>query len=297
MQTPIFYDPRQSVSGVDSYSPSAGKPARFVELMAHYQHHAYSPEKLGRVTAVSKDDLKLVHGAAYVDGVFAGTTLNGFENNDPCIAESCLWTVGSLLAAARHALLVDTVAPVCSPTSGFHHAGFNDGGGFCTFNGLMVVAAILIQENPGMKVAVLDCDQHFGNGTVDILKHRPVLSEYVMHKTAGAKFFGDDPEHDAKDFTVWLNSCIAQINSFKPDLVLYQAGADQHVDDPLGGFLTTEQMAARDRAVFRGIKAPVVWNLAGGYQEPTDGTIFTDPVLQIHRNTLIESDLSIPFRS
>ena len=72
------------------------------------------------------------------------------------------------------------------------------------------------------------------------------------------------------------------------DLVLYQAGADPHIDDPLGGWLTTEQLYRRDRAVFEGLQRlgiPVAWNLAGGYQRDEDGGI--RPVLDIHDNTLV----------
>lgn len=36
------------------------------------------------------------------------------------------------------------------------------------------------------------------------------------------------------------------------DVVLYQAGADAHIDDPLGGFLTTSQLLQRDHLVFEG---------------------------------------------
>ena len=67
------------------------------------------------------------------------------------------------------------------------------------------------------------------------------------------------------------------------DLLIYQAGADQHVSDPLGGFLTTAELAERDRIVFsmgKKIGIPVVWNLAGGYQNPLE------KVLEIHRNTM-----------
>jgi acetoin utilization deacetylase AcuC-like enzyme len=62
----------------------------------------------------------------------------------------------------------------------------------------------------------------------------------------------------------------------------YQAGADPHVDDPLGGFLDTQQLYDRDQRVFRAARAhrlPMVWNLAGGYQEPLRR------VLDIHDNT------------
>lgn len=67
------------------------------------------------------------------------------------------------------------------------------------------------------------------------------------------------------------------------DIVLYQAGADPHIDDSLGGFLTTEQMAERDVQVFKGLKdrgAPVAWVLAGGYLDPLP------KVIDLHVNTM-----------
>jgi acetoin utilization deacetylase AcuC-like enzyme len=69
------------------------------------------------------------------------------------------------------------------------------------------------------------------------------------------------------------------------DLLLYQAGADPHVDDPLGGWLTTAQLRERDRRVFSGCRAaglPVAWNLAGGYQSPLS------KVIAIHDHTMLE---------
>jgi acetoin utilization deacetylase AcuC-like enzyme len=67
------------------------------------------------------------------------------------------------------------------------------------------------------------------------------------------------------------------------DVIPYQAGADPHVDDPLGGWLITEQLFERDRRVFHAAHAlglPVTWNLAGGYQSPLR------KVLDIHDNAL-----------
>ena len=161
----------------------------------------------------------------------------------------------------------------------------------------MVVAAILISENPNARICAIDADAHEGNGTSDILQHFPALNKQVLHFTAGQYFHGDNPREDALEFQAWLRSVIAETNAFRPDLVLYQAGADSHVDDDLrGGYLTTKQMQQRDRAVFRGIKAPLVFDLAGGYQKPTDGTIFTDPVLHLHRTTITEANASVAHR-
>jgi len=67
------------------------------------------------------------------------------------------------------------------------------------------------------------------------------------------------------------------------EVILYQAGADPHINDPLGGWLTTEQLAERDRLVFETAKAmnlPIAWNLAGGYQKDIR------KVLDIHDNTM-----------
>ena len=73
-------------------------------------------------------------------------------------------------------------------------------------------------------------------------------------------------------------------------VVLYQAVADCHVADPLGGFLTTQEMKERDRLVFAlAVKhcVPLAWNLAGGYQRDTKGSIA--PVLALHRQTMVEA--------
>ncbi len=89
-----------------------------------------------------------------------------------------------------------------------------------------------------------------------------------------------------------LRETVARFDSY--DLVLYQAGADVHVDDPLGGVLSTDEMIARDRIVFdaaRASETPVAWNLAGGYQEPLAR------VIELHVNTMNECVRSFGFRS
>jgi acetoin utilization deacetylase AcuC-like enzyme len=51
-------------------------------------------------------------------------------------------------------------------------------------------------------------------------------------------------------------------------VLLYQAGADPHIKDPLGGTMTSKQLAMRDRLVFESCKRlglPVAFDLAGGY--------------------------------
>ncbi len=70
--------------------------------------------------------------------------------------------------------------------------------------------------------------------------------------------------------------------------MLYQAGADPHIDDPLGGILSSEQMSWRDRQVFEKLgHLSLVWNLAGGYQVVPGDTEAQkrEPILALHRET------------
>ena len=136
------------------------------------------------------------------------------------------------------------------------------------------------------KVAIIDCDMHWGNGTDDILKHKPELKKHIFHLSFGRYFTG--PEH-ADDYLSWFKEN-GEVEKFlkqnTPDVILYQAGADVHIDDPYGGVLNTEQMKERDRRMFtiaRDLDIPLAWNLAGGYQIEENGSI--QKVIDLHVNT------------
>jgi acetoin utilization deacetylase AcuC-like enzyme len=265
---PVFYDPRQ-VSRSGDFPPSPYKPALVVADWLSRGH----PIRVEAPAPVSRDQLALAHDRAFVDGVLDLAIGNGFRNRDPRVAASLPWTSGSFLSAAREALANRQVA--VSPTSGFHHACHASAGGYCTFNGLMVAAVALLREGAIRRVGILDCDQHYGDGTDNIIA-RLGLRDSVRHATAEH----GHPRHAGR-LLAQLPQLVAGFADC--DLLMYQAGADPHVDDPLGGYLTTEQLLERDRVVFRGAALhgiPVVWNLAGGYQDPVE------KVVAIHANTM-----------
>lgn len=274
MELSIHYTPKM-VASADSYSPSAGKPA---QVMASWAESGL-PLDIVAPPPVSVDQFCLAHERAFVEGVLSGEINNGFGNTLPGVAASLPYTSGVMLSAARAALANQRGA--IAPCSGFHHAGYDFAGGFCTFNGLMVTAAVLQAEGKLSKIGILDCDQHWGNGTQDIIDCLH-LGDRVVHYTP-CRAFGR-PER-AEAFLAMLPQLLTTFADC--DLVLYQAGADPHIDDPLGGWLTTEQLYRRDVCVFDGLRkmcVPVAWNLAGGYQRDAAGTI--RPVLTIHDNTL-----------
>jgi acetoin utilization deacetylase AcuC-like enzyme len=274
---PIFYTPSQSSSTqAASYSPSAGKPALAV---ADWQQHFGAHINIQPFEPASRELLYLAHSKAYVDGVLDGKIENGFGNTNKGIAGSLQYSVGSLVAAAEF-VLIEGRRHAISPTSGFHHAGYNWGGGFCTFNALLVAALYAHEQGLAKRILILDFDQHYGNGTDDIIRHLGI--DFITHITAVKSY--ETAKAAMAAFNLLENGIL---DKTRFDLVLYQAGADIHVDDPLGGLLTTAQMAQRDRNILLGCAArqiPVVVTLAGGYQRDLNGSI--EPVLALHRETI-----------
>ena len=274
----VFYRPEQVA--YTPYAPSPGKPRLVVDDWL--QQPGFKVEIIG-FEPVTPAQFALAHKPEFVRAVFAGEARNGFGNTDAGVAASLPYTTGSLVAAAEHALLHREA--VCSPTSGFHHAGYASSEGYCTFNGLMVAAMAMHKAGLAHRVGIIDCDCHYGNGTDDIIRKLGI--DWIEHHTMGAHF------HDSSDvrngeFERWLNHAIDRCMDC--DLVIYQAGADPHVDDPLGGVLTTQQMSARDRLVFERLgHRPLVWNLAGGYQlvegDHLSAAQRIEPVLALHRET------------
>ena len=180
-----------------------------------------------------------------------------------------------MLSAARQAIKNGVVA--VAPVSGFHHSSFDAGGSYCTFNGLMVTAAVLLQEGEVTHMGILDLDHHFGDGTDNIIKELG-LEQSVLHFSAGANWY---KPNQAELFLQLLPSIVEEFA--RCDVLIAQLAADPHVADELGGWMTTQQLMQRDSIVFetaRQIGLPVAWCLGGGYQVPLR------KVLAIHDNTL-----------
>lgn len=273
----VFYRPEQ-VGPVQRSSPSAHKPQLVVQ---DWQRVFGDSVELMGFEPVTEKQLSRAHHPDFVKGILNLSISNGFGNRDPKVSQSLPYTSGSLLAAAEHAILHREVT--VSPTSGFHHAGYRRSGGFCTFNGLMVTALALKDAGLVNRVAILDCDAHYGDGTDSIIEALGI--NWIEHHTQGTKFSMAWNTAD-RAYERWLDAAIDKCIGCS--VVLYQAGADPHINDPLGGILTTQQMSERDKRVFERLgHLPMVWNLAGGYQEVAGETEAEqiEPVLALHRET------------
>jgi len=270
-KVPVFFDNKMVCRRNDSFSPSAGKPLAVVE---DWKRLFGEQIVIKQFSPVTQAELSLAHDAKFVSDVLDCFESNGFGNRLPEVAATLPFTSGAMLEAACEAVRNGLVA--VAPVSGFHHACYDSAGGFCTFNGLMVAAQWLLTFDSRVDtVGILDLDHHDGNGTRDIIRTLK-LEDKVVHFTAGGK------RGAAWQFLQKLPAMIEALYT-DCDVLLYRAGADPHIDDPLGGWMTTEELRQRDAIVFAAcatMKLPVAWNLAGGYQDPLK------KVLEIHNNTM-----------
>lgn len=269
----VFYNEKQNVTNNDSFSPSAGKPAK---VLAAWQNLGL-PIEVTSPKPCSRAEIALAHDPIHVQKILSCKRANGFGNTSKEVAKSLPWTTGSFVSAALYAW--KHKVPTVSLTSGFHHSSWDVSSAFCTFNGLMIAAQALRLK--GVKrIGILDCDEHYGNGTDSIIEKLD-LKKSVKHWTLGNQ---DISAANAESFLAALPGIIQK--EFQGCKILfYQAGADCWIGDPLGGRFTKEQLQRRDRIVFETCKElgiVPVWNLAGGYASNFQH------VLDIHSNTMIE---------
>lgn len=260
-------------------SPSDRKPRLVSEALSRTEW----PVELIPPEPVEIADLFRVHDTSFVEAVLELRRRNGFGSLSSSVARSLPYTSGACIGSAL-AALSDGIS--ASLTSGFHHAGPHGARAFCTFNGLMVAAAKLLEMGRVSRLAIVDCDYHYGDGTQAIIDAQE-LHDRVLHLSFGEHY---RKPNQAADYLAEIDRLGTVFEDFRPELVIYQAGADTHVDDPFGGLLTTEQMCVRDRGVFtiaHDLGIPLTWNLAGGYQIEPDGSI--PRVVELHMNTFEEA--------
>lgn len=293
----VFYHP--------NYAAPIGQhimPIRKFALVAE-ELRAWPELDFAEPAPVSDDDLLRVHTREYIEAVRTGEPRTLAESQkfpwSPQLYPSVCLTNGGCLATARQALR-DGVSTAL--VSGFHHSCADHGEGFCTFNGLIVAADALLAAGEVKRVAVLDMDLHYGNGTAQLAASRPhvfALSIYgndywnnVYFRDVTVRQHEDGANHrsfalpagcDRATMLQTMEEALPLLADQRPDLLIYQAGADPYREDPFSPLaLDHDDLLARDERVFafaRQHGIPIAWVLAGGYTEDVS------KVVRVHVNT------------
>jgi len=241
------------------------------------------------------EDLLLVHTPRYLKHLKAGTLASAEVQAlelrfSPDLVRFALLSVGGTVLAARKALEDGLALHI---GGGFHHAFPDHGEGFCVLNDVAVAGEKAIAEGRARRVMVVDCDLHQGNGTAAVFAGRPDVFTFSIHqmdaypaeKPPGTLDVGLWAGDGDEAYLAALRSHVPRVyREFRPDLVLYLAGADPYEKDQLGGLLLTKTgLKERDRIVIEGARRlgiPVAVVLAGGYASEIGDTV------AIHLNTI-----------
>ncbi|XP_043190996.1 uncharacterized protein SYNPCC7002_A1628-like isoform X2 [Amphibalanus amphitrite] len=239
------------------------------------QHqHLLTPE------AVSREVACLVHSEEYVDKFFNGHTTSQEQRVtgipwSPGLVSRVRYETGGTVLAARAALQRGLA---CSTAGGTHHAFPGHGSGYCFLNDLAVAARLLGAGDNPRRVLIVDLDVHQGDGTAAIFAGDERVFTFSVHceknfplrKQRSDLDVGLDMHTaDVAYMAALRNHMAALLDLFRPDLVLYDAGVDPHVNDVLGKLdLSDQGLFDRDyfvmsETVRRGIPCATV--IGGGY--------------------------------
>ena len=234
---------------------------------------AYHPERPARLTAIddqliaagiaqyleryeaplaTDEQLARVHPPEYVRAIRDVAPDDGTVHLDPDTAMNPHSLDAALRAAGAAVLATDLVmqdkanSAFCAVRPPGHHACRARAMGFCIFNNVAVAARHAVEAHGLDRVAIIDFDVHHGNGTEDIFENdEHVLMASIfqhpfypysgtdnpapnMHNVPLAAGSGSRELRRAVE-DVWLPA----LQDFRPQLVLFSAGFDAHLEDDM----------------------------------------------------------------
>ncbi|MDZ7361818.1 MAG: histone deacetylase [candidate division KSB1 bacterium] len=268
---------------------------RLVTQALHERHHIPAAAFI-EPAAATREQLLLVHTQSYLDDLqnlrWTPRTLFSELPLTRQIVEMSILACGGTIRAAESALEHGAAVHI---GGGFHHAFAEKAEGFCYLNDLAVAVRAMQAQKKIRKAMVIDCDLHQGNGTAKIFQHDPTVFTFSIHQwhLYPLKEKSDLDIHlengiKDKEYLQHLHDHLPRIlDEFRPELILYQAGADPYEHDQLGDLrLTINGLAERDRHILQWAKErniPIAVTLGGGYAYDTNDTV------SIHVNTGMET--------
>ena len=231
------------------------------------------------------------HSSEYIDLVSKSFPENGlaFLDGDTVVSpgskDATKDAVGSIITAIDGVQNKDFKNAFCAVRPPGHHAEKDKAMGFCIYNNVAVGANYLIEKYKYNKVAIIDFDVHHGNGTQDIFYNNEKVLYISTHQYPYYPGSGSEKEKGkfnnvfnipleagttAEKYLNAYEHVLKKIKEFKPEFLLFSAGFDAHIDDPLAQLrLNSEdfyQLTKRTLDVVKSFcNGNVVSILEGGY--------------------------------
>lgn len=237
---------------------------------------AYAP-----VIPLTERELAKVHATRYIDAVrraSRGQDLDeaysfGLGTGDnpvfPDMHEAVLRVCAATVAAVE-LVASGTARRAVNLSGGLHHAQRAKASGFCVYNDLALGIRRAVAEH-GLRVAYIDLDVHHGDGVQWLFYDSPDVMTISLHESGRYLFPGTghtyetgrgpgrgtavnmplEPFTEDASFLETFEAVVPPaVEAFEPDLIVLQAGADMHRNDPLADLsLSLAAMGASYRRV------------------------------------------------
>jgi acetoin utilization deacetylase AcuC-like enzyme len=194
------------------------------------------------------------HTSNYIDQVDKSFPKKGYNFLDgdtvvsPGSKDASKDAVGSIITAIDGVQKNEFKNAFCAVRPPGHHAEKEKAMGFCIYNNVAVGANYLIEKYKYNKIAIIDFDVHHGNGTQDIFYDNEKVLFISTHQYP--YYPGSGSEKEKGNFNNVLNipleagtsaekylnayeNVLNKVREFKPEFLLFSAGFDAHIDDPL----------------------------------------------------------------
>ena len=194
------------------------------------------------------------HTSNYIDQVKKSFPKKGYNFLDgdtivsPGSKDASRDAVGSIITAIDGVHSKEFKNAFCAVRPPGHHAEKEKAMGFCIYNNVAVGANYLLEKYKYNKIAIIDFDVHHGNGTQDIFYNNEKVLFISTHQYP--YYPGSGSEKEQGNFNNILNipleagtspekylnayeNVLNKIKEFRPEFLLFSAGFDAHIDDPL----------------------------------------------------------------
>ncbi len=136
-----------------------------------------------------------------------------------------------------------------------HHATNRNAMGFCFFNNIAFAANYLTTNRKLKKIAIIDFDNHYGNGTADIFYDRSDVLTISLHSDPDNSFpyqgrINELGEREGEGYNICIplpndtgdkeylqlfdRFVVPIVSEYKPEIILVSAGYDGLKGDPYG---------------------------------------------------------------
>ncbi|UXD21446.1 acetoin utilization protein [Ignicoccus pacificus DSM 13166] len=267
--------------------------AAILNLMKNTNIHDLA-EVISPVMA-KEEDLELIHDKEYITyvkeliesggGMLDPDTYVSKDSWEPALAAA-----GSVSYAAEKVIEGRYYLAVAAVRPPGHHARRAQGRGFCLFNNVALAAEKLRRK--GLKVAIVDIDVHWGDGTAYMFYNTDEVLYISTHQDPRTLYpFEGFPSQKGKGkgegYTVNIalppgtgdneilkafdKIILPILEAYSPNVILVSAGWDTHWEDPLAEFELTINgqwsLVNEIYAFAESLGIPIAVALEGGYVE------------------------------